>query len=127
MGMSPPVQCVQVGGLPKWQSPHVHARPHGVCTHLHLMYARAEERGRQVRHVFPVELFQEFFGGLRFRADLPVQLIQQLLFDAALRGRHVSFTWWRRQRRPAASFEHVVDLRAPIGAAPLAPLSFRPV
>ena len=71
--MSPPVQCVQAGGLlSKWQSAHVHARPHGVCKHLHVMYARAVERGRQVRHVFRVELFQEFLRGLRFRAYLPV-------------------------------------------------------
>ena len=127
MGMSPPAQCVQVGGLPNWQSPHVHARPHGACMHLNLMYARAVERDRQVRHAFRVELLQEFFCGLCLSAELCVQLIEQLLLDGPLGRGQMPLTWWRRQRRPAASFEHVVDLRAPIGAAPLAPLSFRPV
>ena len=94
---------------------------------LNLMYARAVERDRQVRHAFRVELLQEFFCGLCFSAELRVRLVEQLFLDGPLGRGEMPLTWWGRQRRPAALFEHVVDLRTPIGAAPLASLSFRPV
>ena len=113
--------------MPDWQSPHAHARPHGACMHLNLVYARAVKRDRQVRHAFRVELFQKFFCGLCFIAELRVDLIKELFLDGPLGRGEMPLTWWGRQRRPAASVQHVVALRTPIRAAPLASLSFRRV